>query len=308
MFTPIPERDLALKTYRYLRIGMVGLVLALALSIVVERLEVDCWQTSISSYYYTPVRAIFVAVLLAIGVNLLVIKGTTRREDVMFNIAGILAPVVGVVPTSSVGECWSLEPTPLPTDGQGNLAPWVIANIDNNIEALLLAGIIGLLAAGLIALLVIDDPMGAARSAPRDRQIGLIVTMIVLLAGWGLHRWWDAFATKAHGWAAVLMFLFLALGIGFNAWERRNDPEKRRYASLYAAIAGLMIGTGVVMFSVFGDWWHMVLVLEAIEIALFAAFWVVQTVEHWGRDHLRAVGHVDGQEPSNTRLVLSRSS
>lgn len=290
MLTPIPSRDLALKTYRYLRLGMVGLVLALALSILLERLEVDCWQTSISSYYYTPARAVFVGGLMAIGVSLLVIKGSTRREDVLFNIAGILAPVVGVVPTSAVGECWSLEPTPLPTDGQGNLAPWVIANIDNNIQALLLAGIVGMIVVGLIALVVYDHPVSAARSAPRDRQIGLVVTMAVLLAGWALDRWWDGFATRAHGFAAVLMFGFLALGIGVNAWERRNKPEQRqrRYAGLYAVIAVAMIAVGVVMLTAFRDWSHMVLVLEIIEIALFAAFWIAQTVEHWGTDHLPA--------------------
>lgn len=286
MFTPIPGRDLALKTYRYLRMGMVGLVLALALAILLERLQVDCWQTSISSYYYTPARAIFVGSLIAIGVSLLVIKGSTRREDVLFNIAGILAPVVGVVPTSSVGECWSLEPMPLPTDEQGNLAPWVIANIDNNIQALLLAGIIGMVAVGLIAALVYDKPLSAARSAPRDRQIGLAVTMAVLLIGWALHRWWDAFPTQAHGFAAVLMFGFLALGIGVNAWERRDKPEHRRYAMLYAAISVLMVGVGVVFLTALQGWSHMVLVLEIIEIGLFASFWVAQTVEHWGEDHL----------------------
>lgn len=286
MFTPIPGRDLALKTYRYLRMGMVGLVLALALAILLERLQVDCWQTSISSYYYTPARAIFVGSLIAIGVSLLVIKGSTRREDVLFNIAGILAPVVGVVPTSSVGECWSLEPMPLPTDEQGNLAPWVIANIDNNIQALLLAGIIGMVAVGLIAALVYDKPLSAARSAPRDRQIGLAVTMAVLLIGWALHRWWDAFPTQAHGFAAVLMFGFLALGIGVNAWERRDKPEHRRYAALYAAISVLMVGVGVVFLTALQGWSHMVLVLEIIEIGLFASFWVAQTVEHWGEDHL----------------------
>ncbi len=288
MLTPIPDRDLTLKTYRYLRMGMVGLVLALALSILLERLEVDCWQTSISSYYYTPARAVFVGGLMAVGVSLLVIKGSTRREDVMFNIAGILAPVVGVVPTSSVGECWSLEPTPKPIDGEGNLAPWVIANIDNNIQALLLAGIVGMIAVGLIALFVYESPLAAARSAPRDRQIGLIVTMAVLLVGLALHRWWDAFPTQAHGWAAVLMFGFLALGIGVNAWERRNKPEHRRYAGLYAVIAVLMIAVGLVMLTAFRSWAYMVLVLEIIEIALFAIFWVAQTVEHWGRDHLPA--------------------
>ena len=85
------------------------------------------------------------------------------------------------------------------------------------------------------------------------------------------------------------MFLFLASGIGFNAWERRDKPEHRRYAGLYAVISGLMVAVGIVFLTALRGWSHMVLVLEVVEIALFAAFWVAQTVEHWGQDHLPAV-------------------
>ncbi len=42
------SRD-AIKTYRYLRVAMVGAVLLLAASIAIERSKVDCWQTSISA-------------------------------------------------------------------------------------------------------------------------------------------------------------------------------------------------------------------------------------------------------------------
>ena len=45
--------DPAIQTYRYLRLGLVGGVVLLAASILIERAEVDCWQTSVSGYYYT---------------------------------------------------------------------------------------------------------------------------------------------------------------------------------------------------------------------------------------------------------------
>lgn len=51
---------------------MVGAVLLLAASIAIERSKVDCWQTSISAYYYTPARAIFVGGLMVIGFALIV--------------------------------------------------------------------------------------------------------------------------------------------------------------------------------------------------------------------------------------------
>jgi hypothetical protein len=47
---PLKSRDV-IKAYRYLRIGMIGAVLLLAVSILIERSKVDCWQRSISAYY-----------------------------------------------------------------------------------------------------------------------------------------------------------------------------------------------------------------------------------------------------------------
>lgn len=102
------------KTYNYLRIGMIGAVVLLAASIIWERLKVDCWPTSISAYYYTPVRAIFVGSMIAVGLSLIVYKGRTPLEDTFLNFAGMLAPVVAIAPTTDIGSCWSIAPSPLP--------------------------------------------------------------------------------------------------------------------------------------------------------------------------------------------------
>ena len=92
---------------------------------------------------------------------------------------------------------------------------------------------------------------------------------------------WDDFETRAHGLAAIAMFLLLAVAVGLTAWERRNDPGRRVYFWLYGTIAAAMVLAGLVMFPFGSSWTHMVLVLEATEITLFAAFWLVQTREHW---------------------------
>ena len=42
-----------------------------------------------------------------------------------------------------------------------------------------------------------------------------------------------------------------------------------------------MLIAPAIMFPLGSSWEHMVLVLEATEIALFACFWLVQTKEHW---------------------------
>ena len=261
---------------------MVGAVVLLGVSIVIERSNVDCWQTSVSAYYYTPVRAIFVGMLLAIGLCLIVIKGSTTWEDATLNAAGMLAPIVAVVPTTDVGECWSQSPGRLPVDDDGNLAAWVTANIDNNITALLITGIAGLIVAAVIASIATNNVKAVAEVGDVGMRLGLLAAMVFLLTGAALFIWWDDFDTRAHGIAAVLMFLFLALAVGGNAWNRRHDPGPRIYFWLYATIAAAMVIAPAIMFPLGPEWQHMVLVLEATEITLFAVFWLVQTKEHWG--------------------------
>jgi hypothetical protein len=78
------------------------------------------------------------------------------------------------------------------------------------------------------------------------------------------------------------MFAFLALAAAANAWQLRSTgPPRSAYFWIYAAISLGMVLSAVVLFAVRGSWAHWVLALEAVEIALFAAFWLVQTKEHW---------------------------
>ncbi|HSP27449.1 MAG TPA: hypothetical protein VLN74_02785 [Ilumatobacteraceae bacterium] len=279
--TQSPAETPAVKTYRYLRISMVGAVVLLGVSVLIERSGLSCWQTSVSAYYYTPVRAIFVGVLMAIGLSLIVIKGSTAWEDATLNAAGMLAPIVAVVPTTDVGRCWSQSPGQLPVDENGDLAAWVTANIDNNITALLITGIAGLLVAAVIASIATSNIKAVAEVGDIGLRLGLAAAMVFLLVGTGLFILWDDFNTRAHGIAAVLMFFFLALAVGGNAWDRRGDPAPRTYVWLYAATAAGMVIAPAIMFPLGSNWRHMVLVLEATEITLFAVFWLVQTREHW---------------------------
>ena len=223
----------------------------------------------------------FVGMMMAIGLCLIVIKGGTAWEDASLNAAGMLAPIVAVVPTTEVGVCWSQSPGRLPIDDDGNPATWVIANIDNNITALLIAGIAGLLVAAVIASIATSNVKAIAEVGDVGMRLGLLAAMVFLLGGAVLFVVWDDFNTRAHGIAAVLMFLFLALAVGRNAWDRRADPAPRTYFWLYAAIAAAMLIAPAIMFPLGSGGRHMVLVLEATEITLFAIFWLVQTKEHW---------------------------
>ncbi len=276
---PLRSHD-AIKTYRYLRIGMIGAVVLLAASIAIERSKVDCWQTSISAYYYTPVRAIFVGTMIAVGLSLIVYKGRSSWEDISLNFAGMFAPVVAVAPTTDVGDCWSIPPSPLPFNEDGSLAGWVVTNIDNNFYALLIAGGVGLAVAAGIAMVVNRSVRAPLAMGERGTRLSLAITGLLLLFGWWLIQNWDDFNTQAHGYAAVLMFVFLVCAVVAKVIEHWKERDEGRFW-IYAAIAALMVLGGILIPTtrVFGD--HTVFALEAYEIAFFAIYWSVQTAENW---------------------------
>jgi hypothetical protein len=278
---PMGKSD-AIKTYRYLRLGMVAMVSLLSVSVLIERTKVDCWQTSISAYYYTPVRAVFVGALVAIGLGLVVIKGSTWPEDTALNVAGVLAPVVAFAPTSDAGRCWSVQPIPPPIQADGSLAPWVVDNIDNNILALLITGVGGLVLAAIVAMVATRNAMAPAEVGEKGTRVSLAVAFVGLVAGWLLFEHWTAFDTRAHGIAAVAMFACLAFAAAANAWQLRSTgPPRSPYFWIYSAIAVGMVATGGLLLVDAQTWDHRVLVIEVVEIVLFAVFWLVQTKEHW---------------------------
>jgi hypothetical protein len=273
-------RQDALKTYRYLRIGMVGAVVLLAASIWIEASKANCLQTSISAYFYTPVRAIFVGAMFVVAWSLIVYKGRGLMEDSFLNLAGMLAPVVAIAPTMSVGGCYSVPPNPLPKEGD-SLAPWVVTNIDNNFHALLLLGAVGLVVASIIWLKARCDPTRAAEIQPGIVKL-LIGTGVVLLVAWWLIETWDDFYTRAHGFAAELMFAFLAVAILANVREQRAT-RNRGLTRTYVAIAVLMAaGVLIPVSHLFGE--HAIFVQEAYEITLFVIYWLLQTVENWDEE------------------------
>lgn len=278
----------AIKTYRYLRIGMIGAVAFLATSILIERAGLDCWQTSISAYYYTPVRAIFVGTMLAVALALVVYKGRDAWEDSLLNAAGMFAPVVAIAPTTNVdvaSQCWSIPPDASPKVN-GELAPWVTKIVDNNFDALLILGLISFVAAIVIEV-SIERRHPSFGESSLGRRISIAVAGATLLLFWRLSDTWGAFYEKAHGYAAVAFFAFLILAIIGNA-ARHFLEYDNRWAGIYGAVglAMVAVGIGVPAFRIGDDHW--LLWLEGLEIALFATYWIAQTVENWDETVVRS--------------------
>ncbi|WP_238529224.1 hypothetical protein [Dietzia alimentaria] len=93
------------ETYFVLRLVIAGGALALPPALLVWAgidPAVD-FVNSISAFYYTPARGLFVGTLVAIGVALVAYRGYTRGENRLLNAAGTLAIVAALFPTEDPG-------------------------------------------------------------------------------------------------------------------------------------------------------------------------------------------------------------
>ncbi|WP_369242087.1 hypothetical protein AB5J56_44305 [Streptomyces sp. R21] len=291
------------KTTRYLRLAIVTMVIGLSTAVLYEHSKshlkgVDsghCWQHSISAYYYTPVQSVFVGALVAIGISLIALKGSTELEDVFLNFAGILAPVVAFVPTPNVGECGSILTD---TTNRGT-------NISNNVTAVLVMAGVAFLVLG--ALRALDRPVTGVPGAPahadeasahRIAVYGYGLALALYVAAWVVfladREWFNA---NAHWSAAITMFVFIWLAVVNNAInfhftrkkvvaaqhaaEEAGGAKPPKRVNRYLAIALLMPAALVIILATpwFGD--YDTIWLEASMIALFAVFWVLQTQELW---------------------------
>ncbi|MBN1308142.1 MAG: hypothetical protein JXA18_09510 [Chitinispirillaceae bacterium] len=153
----IDELDKTIRdTYFTMRISMfvIGLLFPLVLwlgGLVFLRLEL---QGSISAYYHTPMRNWFVGPLWALGICLIVYRGYGTTENRILNVAGVLAILVALLPTSN------------PSAGSVEI-----------FTAPLLHGIVAIVFFGLIAFSCIFCSLGTLKeyNGPRWRKITYIV-------------------------------------------------------------------------------------------------------------------------------------
>lgn len=266
----------AVKTYRYLRIALIALVVLLFTSLAIEWVAADrCVQPSISAYYFTPVQAVFIGVLVTMGASLLALKGNTDGEDVLMNLAGMLAPGVAFVPTVASGVCGSAAA------GDG-----IADAVANNMPALFVTGA----AVGVAAFLIARADAERRPASPQSRW-GLALTVAVL--GGGI-VWFvvdrESFLARGHDAAAIPMFLAIIVVVWLNARDVSRavqqgsmSPDRSRYVALYRAVAAAMLVALVVTvgLSLLTGSTSLVLWVEVVLLVLFAVFWVIQTVELW---------------------------
>ena len=275
-----------LTTYRYLRMSLIALLVMLASAVLIEWLgSGNPLLDSISSYYWTPVRSVFVGALVALGVGMLVLKPDNELEDIFLNIAGVLAPVVAFVPTPQPGTC-----LPARADAASALPASTIDAITNNVGALLAASMLGLLIFGALALVVPDPASPSVTTRIKLARLGGLVVVVLLFVG--ALVWFSSdrrsFDCNAHYAAAMTLFVcILAIGV-LNALAKHLEARDRGASTLravtnpYTVIAVLMllvVAAGFV--GHLQDWGYWILFVEAGVLTLFLAFWILQSAELW---------------------------
>jgi hypothetical protein len=257
---------------------MVLLVLLLFISVATYVWSNDHMLESISASYYTPVKAVFVASLCAIGTCLIVYQGSTDLEDVVLNGSGFFAFIVAFVPTRPEDRCVASA-----------IAPDVREAISNNVSALFLVAVLAF--AAVMGIQFFATPP-AERELSKDVgvAIGLSVLAFLGLAAFYLFNR-GAFMCHGHNTAAVLLFIGIvgavfvsARGLARKQAHADGRPVRDHFWNRYFWGFVLMVAS-IVVIVVAGPWlgWldHWVFWLEAALIAQFGTFWLTQTIELW---------------------------
>ena len=99
--SPTPE-VISFQTIRR-SVGWLGILLPFSLAAGSLLHQPECWiQPSISHYYFTNMREVFVGVLCAVSLFLFTYKGHTRLDGIASNVAGLLCLGVALFPTNII--------------------------------------------------------------------------------------------------------------------------------------------------------------------------------------------------------------
>ncbi len=275
-----PIGNYARKTYRYLRIGIVGVVVALILATVFESMGATPWLGSISAYYYSPVGPLFAGALIMIGVCLVAIRGVNDAEDVVLNLTGMLAPVVALVPVDcpSRVDCRALEP--------------VLPRVDlfnTNIAAAAVASVVAVVVSfGLATWSHRADEGRHVDVAPTTR-IGLAVAVLLVVGLVVVELVFEPQVT--HGLAAALLIAGLwvvAMGNALRHVPADDGSGRPRWVvAFWTGAAGTAVVLGTSLAAV-GAWRVAVgaelgVVVTAVGVALVggAAVWLRPAIGRW---------------------------
>lgn len=271
------------RTHRYLRLALVGLVLALLTSVVVEVVRTGVVLPSISHYFYTPARNVFVGCLVAVSLALLTLSGRDL-EAVFLDIAAIFAPLIALVPTGydDAPDAIALQ---CPKDAECLPAAY-LPDVHNGV--ITYAIVMALVVATAVTLRVIEHRR--IRTTLLVGAIGIHVAELLLVLAFvpGISRGFpfnDVLPISIHFAVTAAFFLAFAAVPLVNALRRHEESSERPPApwqrAVYLAVPVLLVLDLVLLFTLMTVWPWIVFWGEAVALLLFALFWLVQTIERW---------------------------
>ena len=273
----------SLRTHRYVRLSLCASVLLLGVALGWHLIALGPLR-SISAAYYTPARSVVVGALFAVSVALVVLAGRSLRRYLLL-LGGMTAPLIALVPV------------PLRSD---ELAMLTGTGCPAGVARCLPASATEELAVGMLAYLVVAAAILVASVAllALDRRLDRIALVriavaAVLLVALAVASATPAFAVTGHYAAAAVFFLLMAAVAGVHAHAVRSEGVRgpgspRGYSIAYAVLAVLLAATDLALVALvltgrgealLGEQW--LLLVEALALALFTVFWVLQTVENW---------------------------
>lgn len=286
----------AQKTHRYLRLSLVFVVFALLVSVAIETVVV-AWEPlafgweplpSISHYFYTPARNVFVGALIAASLALLALSGR-NRATILLDIAALFAPLIALVPTG-------IDPEH-PVDGL------TCPGTQECVPAVYLDDVRAGVATYAVVVITVVVTLAVIRArrgitTPGAGVVSIIaITTAVVMAGLafipGLNtdfpfNFWP-YPPSIHFAVTLIFFgIFAAAPILHSRGpiDETETPPTPRQRSVYRWVAGLMIADLLLLLAAFvfreqlGDV-PLVLLGEAVALSLFAWFWWVQTFQRW---------------------------
>lgn len=263
------------RSYRYLRIGIVGLLVGLGAAVIYQRAQPSCSLSSVSAYFYTPARSMFVAGLVGLGVCMLALRGMNLAEDIFLNIGGIFAFLVAFVPTGG-GSASCQDPDIR-----------VSASVRDNVIALLIVGILAI----AVAFTLLAIGWKGREKAHRRWALAEGIVALALWAGTLIAiTFYLSWALRyVHYIAAISLAVCIIAVAGANAY-RHNEPPIRgglpktdmltdpiRFLYTWIAAGMLVISIILLVLAVTG-----VITVFWVEIsvaAMFTIFWAAQTIQ-----------------------------
>jgi hypothetical protein len=307
------ESDVCEKTYTFLRMALVALLVGLGAAVIWQTYRQD-WRIldSVSAYYYTPAQGIFVGALIGLGACMIALRGGNTPEEVFLNLGGMFAAGVAVVPTSrgsdyrtAIEACRQADSPLLTQKGAGGfdcptvraLEEATRANVQNNLVALVVVGALALAVTWFLASRD-TSPRGGTHSLAFRWGIWtsaalLAVTAVLLVVNL------DVIVADYHFACAVGLFVCivavavsnavrheridvagagLAMAVpGLRAGMTALRPEAGRRPNLYARFAWALLAVAVVGVIAVRAGVVSLFWLELVAALLFILFWLAQT-------------------------------